>query len=193
MLNMLRLSTPVILGSQSPRRKQLLTALDIPFEVIVRPTDEHIPDGYSPEDAVLYIAREKANAFLDMSMDYLIITADTIVVLEDEIIGKPIDEADGIRMLKKLSGKKHEVLTAVSILFQEKHIEFVEKTAVFFRELSDTEIIHYLRTYKPYDKAGAYGVQEWIGMTAITKIEGDFYNVMGLPISRLYLTLNELS
>ncbi|MBX7240944.1 MAG: Maf family protein [Bacteroidia bacterium] len=188
---MKQLPAPVILGSQSPRRQELLAALNIPFEIIVRPTDEHIPEGASPEEAVAYIARQKAAVFTDLKDSHLIITADTIVVLGEEIIGKPADEAEGIQILRKLSGQEHIVMTGVCILYQDKKIEFVEKTSVFFRELPDTEIIHYLRTYKPYDKAGAYGVQEWIGMTAITRMEGDFYNVMGLPVSRLYLTLNE--
>jgi septum formation protein len=186
------LPAPLILGSQSPRRSQLLAALGIPFEVIVRNTDESILPGMSPTEAVLHIAEQKAAVFQDKIQENIVITADTIVVLGDTIIGKPKDEADAVRMLKALSKNQHTVHTAVCILYKDKKISFVESTNVFFRELREAEIRHYIQTYQPYDKAGAYGVQEWIGMTAITHIQGDFYNVMGLPVSKLYLHLSNM-
>lgn len=183
------LPAPIILGSQSPRRQELLGALGIPFDVIVRPTDEAILPNMSPLEAVAYIAENKGLAFLDKKETHIIITSDTIVVLNEEIIGKPVDEADAIRMLSLLSGNMHFVYTAVCILYQNQKVSFVEQTKVFFRELSPEEINYYVKTYKPFDKAGSYGVQEWLGMTAITKIEGDFYNVMGLPVSRVWREL----
>lgn len=188
----LSLPAPVILGSQSPRRQALLGSLGIQFDVIVRPTDEAILPNMSPLEAVTYIAENKAVAFLEEKESHIIITSDTIVVLNEEIIGKPTDEADAIRMLSLLSGNVHVVYTAVCILYQSKKISFVEQTKVFFRELSPEEISYYVKTYQPFDKAGSYGVQEWLGMTAITKIEGDFYNVMGLPVSRVYASLASL-
>lgn len=187
---MLSLKAPVILGSQSPRRHELLSALGVQFEIMIRPTEETIPEGASPEQAVLAIAQKKADAFEDIKEHYIVITADTIVVLGEKIIGKPTDEAEGVQVLSALSGKCHEVMTAVCIVHGATQISFVERTKVYFRNLSPTEIIFYLKNYEPYDKAGGYGVQDWLGMTAITRIEGDFYNVMGLPVSKVYQHLN---
>lgn len=177
---------PIILGSQSPRRKQLLNALGLSFEVVVRPTEEHILHNISTDDIVRHIAVEKGRAFADMAAENLVITADTIVVLHDKILGKPNNEKEAIEMLQALSGRMHLVKTAVCLFHLYHQHCFVETTKVYFRELTEEEIAHYVKNYKPYDKAGAYGVQEWIGMSAIERIDGDFYNVMGLPTARLY-------
>lgn len=183
---MITTNIPIILGSQSPRRKQLLTDLGWLFEVLVRPTQEHILPNISTSEVVRHIAVEKARVFADMADQHLIITADTIVVLNEHILGKPMNEADAVFMLQKLSGKTHQVKTGVCLFHKYQQHSFVEITQVHFRELSEQEIIHYVKKYQPFDKAGGYGVQEWIGMTGIEKIEGDFYNVMGLPTARLY-------
>lgn len=175
----------IILGSQSPRRQSLIRELGFPFEVIVRPTAETIPPNLLPIAVVEAIAREKAEAFADLAHDYIIITADTIVVCEEQILGKPQDEAEAFQMLSMLSNKAHEVMTGVCIYKEGKIHSFVETTKVYFRALTDAEIWHYIKEHKPFDKAGAYGVQEGIGVIGITKIEGDFYNVMGLPVCRL--------
>lgn len=182
----------LILGSQSPRRRQLLAELNLPFEVMVRPTDEIVPVGVTAEEAALAIAKEKILAFNELLETHTIITADTIVVLGEEVIGKPMDRVDAIQMISKLVGNKHTVMTAVCIAHHGEIHAFVEKTNVYFAHLSEEEIAYYVDTYQPYDKAGAYGVQEWLGMTTITHIEGDFYNVMGLPVSRLYAKLKQI-
>lgn len=182
---------PIILGSQSPRRKQLLSALGLDFEVVVRPTEERILSHLSTNDVVKRIAFDKGRAFADLADEHLIITADTIVVLQEQILGKPKDEKEAIKMLEQLSGRVHYVKTGVCLLHKYHQSCFVETTAVHVRELSDEEISHYVKHYQPFDKAGGYGVQEWIGMTAIHKIEGDFYNVMGLPTARLYKELKQ--
>ncbi len=177
---------PLILGSQSPRRKQLLHALGLTFEVIVRPTEEHILPNISTDEVVKHIAIEKARAFADLADQHLIITADTIVVLQEKILGKPSNEKEAIAMLEALSGKMHLVKTGVCLFHKYQQHSFVETTKVYFRELSEAEIRHYVKNYQPFDKAGGYGAQEWIGMTAMERIDGDFYNVMGLPTARLY-------
>lgn len=182
----------LILGSQSPRRQALIGELGIPFQVMVRPTAEAIPPNLLPIQVVEAIAREKAEAFADLANEYIIITADTIVVCEGKILGKPQDETEAFEMLSLLSGNIHEVMTGVCIYKEGKIHSFVETTKVHFRELSDSEIWNYIRTHKPFDKAGAYGVQEGIGVIGITQIEGDFYNVMGLPVCRLHLELHNL-
>jgi septum formation protein len=183
----------IILGSQSPRRQALIHELGLPFEVMVRPTAENIPPNLPPIEVVEAIAREKAEAFSDLANDYLIITADTIVVCEGQILGKPQDDKEAFEMLSLLSDKAHEVMTGVCIYKEGKIHAFVETTKVYFRALTEQEIWHYIHTHKPFDKAGAYGVQEGIGVIGITKIEGDFYNVMGLPVCRLHYELNKLA
>ncbi len=183
----------IILASQSPRRKQLLQWADIDFKVITVDTDEHFLPAHSPEAAVQYIAANKAAAAKKIcSTGDVIIAADTIVVLENEIIGKPAGRQEAINMLTKLSGKMHEVITAVHISSPEGDIGFAETTKVFFNNLSTEQITYYIDTYKPYDKAGAYGIQDWIGVVGIKAIEGDFYNVMGLPVSRVVGYLKSL-
>lgn len=183
----------VILASNSPRRKELLAGLDIPFEVRVLPSvDESYPETLKAGDIPLFISKKKADAYRDfIQPDELIITADTIVWLEDSILEKPKDEADAVAMLHRLSGKMHEVFTGVTLTTRDKQTSFVAASKVKFATLSDDEIDYYVQRYRPLDKAGAYGVQEWIGYAGVEYLEGSFYNVMGLPVHRLYKALKE--
>jgi len=184
---------PIILASQSPRRKQLLEWAEVPFEVLVKETDESYPEGLPVEEVAVHIARNKAFAIKEMiGLSKPILTADTIVVLRDEIIGKPTDRDDAISILSRLSGKLHKVITGVVILTEEKEIAFAETTEVVFHDLTKTQIEFYVDNYKPYDKAGAYAIQEWIGVVGIRSITGDFYNVMGLPVSRVVRALQNV-
>ena len=181
----------IILASNSPRRKELLKGLDIYFEVRIIPDiDESYPSGTPPEDVPLFIARKKAEAYKDSMKDNeLVITADTVVILDGDILEKPADKNDAIQMIKRLSGRKHQVITAVVLTTVEKNKEFSVMSTVDFSVLTDDEIEYYVEKYKPFDKAGAYGIQEWIGYIGVKGIEGSFYNVMGLPIQRLYQEL----
>jgi len=186
----------IVLASGSPRRKMLLEWAEIPFEVIVSDIDESFPPGTHPADAALLIAKNKNSTIYNQlntsspDSERIIIAADTIVVLQDEIIGKPNDHAHAIEILKKLSGQKHAVITAVVMKSTSKEISFVDTTYVTFNELTEDQIKHYVSHYKPFDKAGAYAIQEWIGVVGIKSIDGDFYNVMGLPISRVVRMLH---
>lgn len=181
----------IILASGSPRRKQLLELAEIPFEVIVSPIDESYPSLLSPSEIAMHIARNKTEAVqrnLSIKDDIrtpTIVGADTIVVLEDDIIGKPTDREEAIGILSQLSGKVHQVITGVSIVSGTQKILFAEETSVEFHHLTIVQIEYYVDHYKPYDKAGAYAIQEWIGAVGIKSIRGDFYNVMGLPVSRV--------
>ncbi len=181
----------IILASNSPRRKELLKGLDIDFEVRIIPDiDESHPENTPPEDIPCYIARKKADAYrASMRKNELIITADTVVVLDDDILEKPSDRENAIEMIKRLSGRKHQVVTAVVLTTVEKQKEFSVISTVEFAELTNEEIEYYVDKYQPFDKAGAYGIQEWIGYIGVKGIEGSFYNVMGLPIQRLYQEL----
>ena len=183
----------IILASQSPRRKQLLEWAEVPFEVLVKETDESYPEGLPVEEVAVHIARNKAFAIKEIAgLSKPILTADTIVVLQDEIIGKPKDRDDAIAILSRLSGKLHKVITGVVILTGDKEIAFAETTEVLFHDLTKAQIEFYVDNYKPYDKAGAYAIQEWIGVVGIKSIAGDFYNVMGLPVSRVVQVLTGL-
>lgn len=183
----------IILASQSPRRKQLLEWAELPFEVLVRETDESYPGNLSTEDIAIHIARNKALAVKGIAgTGKIILAADTIVVLQHEIIGKPRDRDDALSILSRLSGKKHNVITGVVLSAAEKEIAFAETTEVEFHELSKEQIEFYIDQYKPYDKAGAYAIQEWIGVVGIKSVNGDFYNVMGLPVSRVVKAVNSL-
>jgi septum formation protein len=181
----------IILASNSPRRRELLKGLDIDFEVRVIPDiDETHPSNIPPDEIPLRLARKKADAYFStISRDELIITADTVVVLDNDVLEKPADREDAIRMLKRLSGRKHRVITAVTLTTAGKRKEFSVTSTVDFAELTCEEIEYYVDKYKPFDKAGAYGIQEWIGYIGVRGIEGSFYNVMGLPIQRLYREL----
>lgn len=183
----------IILASQSPRRKQLLEWAEVSFEIVIQETDESYSDDLLPEDVAQHIARNKAMAIKDLHGDTKpILAADTIVVLNNEIIGKPVDEKHAINILKKLSGNKHLVITGVCILYNDEEIIFADTTEVEFHDLTTEQIYFYVDKYKPYDKAGAYAIQEWIGVIGIKNINGDFYNVMGLPVSRVVQHLNNL-
>lgn len=177
----------IILASKSPRRQQLLGDLGIKFSVQTMDVPEDFPEGMGMTDIPVYLAELKAAAFLPRLKDnQLVITADTIVWLDGQVMNKPSDYADGFRMLRNLSGKKHQVITGVCLCSTQKKVSFYASTDVWFKELSEEEIHFYLENYKPYDKAGAYGIQEWIGYIGIHRIEGSFFNVMGLPIQSVY-------
>jgi len=180
----------IILASQSPRREELLHGLDIPFEVQGIDVDESYPSQMVGVDIPMYLAEKKADAFFDkMSENTLLITADTIVWHEGCVFGKPTDKADATRMLKALSGKTHQVITGVCISTLLNRKTFHVISEVRFSRLSPEEIEYYLDNFQPYDKAGAYGVQEWIGYIGVEYIEGSYFNVMGLPVQRLYTEL----
>ena len=182
----------IILASKSPRRKGLLAGLNLPFEVIVHEVDENFPDGLPMEEIPVYLAKLKAEPFLDeLKSDTLVITADTIVWIDGIVLGKPNDYQHAAEMLRQLSGKKHVVVTGVCLTTKEKQVAFSASTDVWFKDLNDDEIDYYLKNYQPYDKAGSYGVQEWIGYIAIKRIEGSYFNVMGLPVQRLYEELKK--
>lgn len=174
-----------ILASKSPRRKQLLELANIDFEIITEDTNEDFPKDITTADVPVYIAKKKAIAVFEIHPNRTIIASDTVVVLENRIIGKPKDREDAIEILTSLSGKTHKVITGVVVINQDKIIEFSDTTNVSFHTLTKEQIEYYVDTFKPYDKAGAYAIQEWIGAIGIKSIEGCFYNVMGLPISKL--------
>jgi septum formation protein len=184
----------VILASNSPRRKELLSGLGIEYQVrTLADIDESYPTHLQGEEIPLYISRAKAKAYAaTMHPDELIITADTIVWLEGKVYGKPKDEADARRMLRDLSGRTHQVITGVSLTTASFQRSFATTSEVTFDNLSEEEIDYYVRCYKPLDKAGAYGVQEWIGFIGVKHIEGSYFNIMGLPIQRLYKELTNL-
>jgi septum formation protein len=191
----------IILASQSPRRKMLLEWAEIEFEVIVKHSDEDYPPGLDFTEIAIHIARTKAevvrafvkSAYHSQHTARTILAADTIVVLEGQVIGKPHNRADAIRILKLLSGKKHQVITGVAILHAAGKEFFADTTEVSFHPLTDEQIEFYVDKYEPYDKAGAYAIQEWIGVIGIASINGDFYNVMGLPVSRVVQALRRIS
>lgn len=177
----------IILASKSPRRQQLLSDLGLKFSVQSMDIPEEFPANLGMTEVSVYLAELKAEAFRpQLKPNQLVITADTIVWLDGKVLNKPADYADGFRMLKDLSGKKHQVITGVCLLSDEKKVSFYASTDVWFKELSDEEIHYYLEHYRPYDKAGAYGIQEWIGYVGIYHIEGSFFNVMGLPVQSVY-------
>ena len=184
----------IFLASNSPRRKELLSGLGIPFEVRVNgDIDESYPSDLPPEAIPLHISRKKAAAYLQtMSADELIITADTVVVASGEILGKPADASDAHRMLRLLSGTTHQVITGVCLTTTDHQVAFSVTTDVTFKDLSDEEIHYYIDHYRPYDKAGAYGIQEWIGYIGVTGLHGSYFNVMGLPIQRIYEELRKM-
>src|SRR5450432_1557052 len=183
----------IVLASQSPRRKQLLEWAEVPFDVVIKETDELYPADLPIEEVPVYIARNKALAVKEeLSHDRIILAADTVVVLQGRIIGKPKDRSNAIEILSSLSGQKHQVITGVVILTPEEEISFADITEVWFHDLTLDQIIFYIDKYKPFDKAGAYAIQEWIGVTGIRSVKGDFYNVMGLPVSRVVQALKNI-
>ena len=182
----------IILASNSPRRKELLRGLDIAFDVRVQPDiAEDYPADTAPAEVAAYISREKANAYKDtIAENELVITADTVVIVGNEILGKPNDDAEAKEMLHKISGRKHQVVTGVCLTTTEKQRCFSVSTDVTFKNLKEEEIDYYIETYSPLDKAGAYGIQEWIGYIGVTALEGSYFNVMGLPVQRIWEELN---
>jgi septum formation protein len=181
---------PIILGSKSPRRKQLLAGLEIPFEVITADTDETLPDDFPIRDAALHLAERKMDDLVKLCpKNSIIITADTTVIVDQHLLNKPTDEADAIRMLGMLSGNRHEVITGVCMQAGDIRISFFDITRVHFRILSENLIREYVQHHKPFDKAGSYGIQDKIGYVGIDRIEGCFYNVMGLPVRKVYENL----
>lgn len=185
----------VILASNSPRRKELLAGLDLDFEVKVLPNiDESYPENLPAMEVSEYISQKKAEAYKGLIRENdVVITADTVIICENEIMGKPHDAEDAQRMLRKLSNKSHQVTTGVCITTLKEQVHFSVTTHVSFKELTDDEINYYIATYKPFDKAGAYGIQEWIGYIGCTGLDGSYYNVMGLPVQRIYRELLKLS
>jgi septum formation protein len=185
----------LILSSNSPRRKELLEGLGLPFKVLViQGIDESYPDTLQASEIAEYIAIKKAAPYRDSvkGTDNIVLTADTVVVSGNDIMGKPADEQDAYRMLRELSGKTHQVYTGVCLTTSNIQKHFSVCTDVTFKPLSNDEIWHYIHQYKPFDKAGAYGIQEWIGYIGITGINGSYYNVMGLPVQRIYKELETL-
>ena len=182
----------IILASQSPRRRELLHLAEIDFDIIVADIDESYPTDLSFEEIAIHIAKNKALAVANQNTtDKIIVAADTIVVCDGEVIGKPTNEEDAVNIISKLSGNKHSVITGVYMVQKTKEIFFADVTDVTFHSLTQTQIKYYVNKYKPFDKAGAYAIQEWIGAVGIKNINGDFYNVMGLPISRVVEALQQ--
>lgn len=193
LLFMLKLNYQIILASNSPRRKELLSGLGLNYEVRTLPgIDESYPDTLQGEEIPVYISSKKASAYLDTLKDNeLLITADTIVWLDGRVLGKPSDEKEACQMLRDLSGKTHQVITGVTLATTTFQKSFASVSQVTFAPLSEEEISYYVNHYHPMDKAGSYGVQEWIGFIGVERIEGSYFNVMGLPVQRLYRELKE--
>jgi septum formation protein len=183
----------LILASNSPRRRELLGGLGYPYEVrVIEDIDESYPETLSGSEVASYISRAKSEAYRPtMADDEVVITADTIVCLDDKVLGKPADEAEAMAMLRNLSGRVHQVYTGVTIMSLERESSFVSRTDVTFASLTEEEILHYVTHFRPMDKAGAYGIQEWIGYVGVERIEGSYFNVMGLPVQRLYSELKK--
>lgn len=187
------MASKLILASQSPRRKQLMEMAELDFEVLVADVDETNPPGMPGELVPEHLAKKKADAVQHLVKDAIVIAADTIVLLDHHILGKPKDAAHAIQILKQLQGRMHKVVTGVCIQKGDRQVSFSTTTEVYFRKLSDSQIEHYVSNYKPFDKAGAYAIQEWIGIVGIEKINGDYYNVMGLPIGEVVQHLDMLA
>ncbi len=181
---------PIILASKSPRRQELMTSMNLDFKVLLKEVDESYPEKLLPAEIAVYIAEKKAEAFSEESAESMVITADTIVAYNNEILGKPEDATHAIEMLNKLSGTNHQVYTGVSIAHKDILHSFYDVTEVFFSPLTEAQIAYYVTNYNPFDKAGAYGIQDWIGAVAVKKIIGSYTNVMGLPTEKLYNALS---
>ena len=180
----------IILASRSPRRQQLLRELGLKFDVVIKEYPETYPEGLSGEEIAIYVAHEKASSFKnEISDNEIVIAADTIVWCNNKVLGKPLDFEDAKRILNEISGNTHEVITGVSLFSLSKEITFTDSTKVTFETLSEEEIHFYIDKFKPYDKAGAYGIQEWIGLIACSHIDGSYFNVVGLPVQKLYKEL----
>lgn len=182
----------ILLASQSPRRKELLSSLGFDFEVVKIDCEEILPEHIKIGEAAAYLSELKANAFRILHKDEVLLTADTVVANENKFLGKPKDEIEAKEMLQSLSGKTHQVYTGITIKTLDKTITETDVADVEFEEISDEEINFYIKKYKPFDKAGSYGIQEWLGMAKIKKINGSFYTIMGLPTHLVYKILREL-
>ncbi len=190
---MLKTSKKLILASSSPRRKQILEALNIPFSIIQIEFEESYPQGLPPEEVPVFISKLKAKQLPKIETNEIYITSDTVVILDGKVIEKPKDKTDATTMLKALSGKTHQVMTGVCLITRDQQISFKETTEVTFHSLSEQEIAYYIDNYSPLDKAGAYGIQEWIGLIGIKEIKGNYDNVVGLPASTLFQTMKQLN
>ncbi len=180
----------LILASQSPRRKELLKGLGFDFEVRTKDTGEDFPEDLNPSEVAGYLSAKKAAAFAkEIGPEEILLASDTVVILEGKILGKPSDKEEAYEMLSRLSGKQHLVTTAVTFLTLERNLTLSDTAKVYFKKLSNTEIEYYISNFKPFDKAGAYGIQEWIGFIGVEKIEGSYFTVMGLPIHLVYAVL----
>lgn len=189
----MHLPYPLILASNSPRRKELLANAGFRFKIVVKPVDETIPEGFTPVNAAVAIADRKINLYADLAKDNIVICADTIVAFNYTILGKAKNADDALRMLQLINGETHEVITAVAIAYPKGKFSFSVTTEVTLYKLETNELKAYIRAYKPFDKAGAYGIQEWFGHAGVRKINGSYTNVVGLPISQLYHKLKSLS
>jgi septum formation protein len=182
----------IILASKSPRRQELLKLMDLEFRIVLKEVDESYPDNLTPEEVAVYIATQKAKAFDETVGDEIVLTADTIVCIDDLILGKPENTAHAIEMLQLLSGRMHRVITGVCLLYKHQYHSFYDVSEVYFSKLSDEEITTYVNKYQPFDKAGSYGIQERIGLIGIERINGSYTNVVGLPTEKLYRELAKL-
>ncbi|MBD8083066.1 Maf family protein [Chryseobacterium caseinilyticum] len=182
----------ILLASQSPRRKELLSSLGFGFEVVKIDCEEIVPEDIKVGESAAYLSELKANAFRDLVDDEVLITADTVVAIENQFLGKPLDEDEARKMLKLLSGRTHQVYTAVTIKTLDKTITETDVADVEFEEISDEEIDFYIKNYQPFDKAGSYGIQEWLGMAKIKNIKGSYYTIMGLPTHLVYQILKNI-
>jgi septum formation protein len=182
----------IILASKSPRRQELLRLMDVEFRIVLKEVDESYPGNLAPEEIAVYIAEKKAKAFDEVVSDEIVLTADTIVCIDDKILGKPENTAHAIEMLQLLSGRMHRVITGVCLFYRQKYHSFYDVSEVYFGKLSDEEIRAYVDKYQPFDKAGSYGIQERIGLIGIERINGSYTNVVGLPTEKLYRELAKL-
>ncbi|WP_312075094.1 Maf family nucleotide pyrophosphatase [Chryseobacterium sp.] len=182
----------ILLASQSPRRKELLSSLGFDFEVVKIDCEEIVPENIKVGESAAYLSGLKANAFQSLQKGEILLTADTVVAIDNQFLGKPTDENDAKKMLKLLSGKTHQVYTAITIKTLDKTITETDVADVEFDEISDDEIDFYIKNYKPFDKAGSYGIQEWLGMAKIKNIKGNFYTIMGLPTHLVYHILKNI-
>lgn len=190
--SMYKQDQPIILASKSPRRSELLTLMSLNFVVEVKEVDESFPAELSPAEVAMFISKSKADAFGEQD-GKIVITADTIVAINGEILGKPKDYSHAVEMLQKLSGSEHKVFTGVTVIKNGVAESFYDETTVYCRELDNEEIDYYIENFKPFDKAGSYGIQDWFGINVVNRIEGSYTNVMGLPTEKLYQTLNTSS
>ena len=187
------MSQKIYLASKSPRRQELLKLMNLPYELLLKEVDESFPADLALEKVAEYIAEKKSAAFDEVLDNAILITADTVVLIDGEILGKPADEVDAFAMLSKLNGREHLVITGVTLKSADKTLSFSDTTKVTFSQLTEEQLWYYIKNYQPFDKAGAYGIQDWIGVLGVKAIDGSYTNVMGLPTERLYKELEKFS